>query len=108
MAGDLAGSGLHVAHAHNAAGMSMTIPVHVTNVRAEIPISSSDPQIHAPRAIVSIQSPRSAENTRPRKRSSVLSCNRVVENTQTVAPPQCATAAHRQASHTFPDLPISA
>ena len=32
----------------------------------------------------------SAENTRPRKRSSVCNCSSVVENTQQVEPPECA------------------
>ena len=51
--------------------------------------------------MVSMEKPRSAEKTRPRKRSSVLNCNSVVEKTQTVDPPQWASTIHRHATQTF-------
>ena len=41
-------------------------------------------------AMTSMQRPKSAANTRPRKRSSVLSCSSVLEKTHTVEVPECA------------------
>ena len=101
-------AGFHslIAHAPQRGGHQHHDPVHVTSVRAEIPISKNHPLAYAPRAIVSIDSPKSAENTRPRKRSSVFSCNNVVENTHTVAPPRCANAAQKHACQTLPDFPM--
>ena len=61
MAGERTGSDLQMAQRPAAQLESaMMMPVAVTSVRAEIPTSRSHPDTQAPRAIVSMQSPRSA------------------------------------------------
>ena len=58
-------------------------------------------------AMVSMEKPRSAEKTRPRKRSSVFNCKIVVEKTQTVDPPQWARTMH-SARHPYVRRPAQA
>src|SRR5277367_5479185 len=61
----------HRAIASAVAGISISTPVPVATVRAENPTSRNRPARYAVTANVRLPSPRSAEKTRPRKRSSV-------------------------------------
>ena len=88
-----------ILHPHSAAGTIISIPATLATCRAAYPQSTNRPAMYAPTAIVSMQNPRSAANTRPRKRSSVFSCNSVVEKTHTVDPPMWASTMHRHAIH---------
>lgn len=54
-----------------AAGITIAAPVAVDMVRAGTPASRSRPHRYAVVAKVKLPSPRSAENTRPRNRSSL-------------------------------------
>jgi len=78
----------------------MHTPVTVETVRAEKPASKTRPAKYAVTANDKLPSPRSAANTLPRKRSSEFNCSNVVEKTQTVDPPACASIAQAAAIHT--------
>lgn len=73
--------------AHKIVGMIMLTPTMLAVTRGETPWSMACPDSQADKAITAMQSPKSAAKMRPRNRSSVFSCNNVVENTQTVEPP---------------------
>src|SRR5581483_10261259 len=94
-----------IADAHSNTGTSIDAPAPMHSRNGGKPASSNRPTTNAPTAMVNIASAWSAEKTRPRNRSSVLSCNRVVENTHTIEPPQCASTIHAHAIHTFEAKP---
>src|SRR5208282_5274236 len=82
---------------HSAAGISINMPATLATLRAAKPQSTKRPARYAPAAMVNMQRPRSAANTRPRNLSSLCRCNSVVENTHTIEPPECASITHKQA-----------
>ena len=82
------------------AGTKRATPVPMATVRGKTPASIVIPAIQLAAARTSIETASSAPKTRPRNRSSVFKCNRVVENTQTVEVPACASTITANAAHT--------
>ncbi len=76
---------------------SQRAPVQAASKRTGTEASMAAEAAQAVSEMAAMQMPRSAEKTRPRKRSSVYFWSRVVENTQMVEPPACATITHNAA-----------
>src|ERR1039458_1043723 len=79
------------------------MPATLATLRAAKSQSTKRPARYAPAAIVNMQRPRSAAKTRPRNLSSLCRCNRVVENTQTIDPPECASITHKHDPEVSPE-----